>query len=907
MSFQLLKKRKANEYYNIVSLSPKTTGGGRFLLDKDNETNFWLIFDSECKSNMSNYYAECPLEQSVFKLDVDISIIKQQDLFEDKTVDKIFDLCYDESQVTSLIRIVNCLFVELFEVPKEFLYCFLLEKDGKINYFSGDSIIYKKNKKINVEIETKNISRIKRGFHLHWPLFCLRTKNVQKYFLTKIIEKVENENIFKNMDKCPIDKNSYDIPWLFYGCKKPDIVVGNEILKNEPYSISKAFDYNVEHIPIEQLFGKINLVDPTDDSRFLDNDIPIARKMLLKSYGRRCFDITVSINDGFVLKPLDSNVFEEETVKISNESEIWELINLLDGERCKDYKKWINVGRVLYNIYNGNIVGLETFRKWSSEYPEKYSPESCNSKWFSFKKDKYGIHMLEYWAKQDNFLGYSEYKSKLYSKNILNMPNKISFDSLADLSNLILHNRIKFCATLNNFFIFGKIKDDETGEDYKKIWKKAEPVEVNILLSNVYKHVKKIYDNCKEKDKKEIFEKFEYIFSKFTNPNSKTCIANMLKEKCCESNFASKLDTNVFLVAFENGIYDFNNCEFRSGVAEDYISMYMPCNYEESFTEDSPEVKEIHNHMIKFFTNQVLRDYMYDLICQIFIGNVYVGKKIFFFIGPSGNNGKTVFSRWIQMILGHNFFVTLPTSVLTKDKGRANEANPHLARIGNKKVVVFTEPENDEQINSGILKMMTGNDSIEVRDLFQKGNSIRGTPCIGLIFFFSNFAPIFKHTDSATFNRILQIEWTSEFVRDNAPATFEEQIHEKKFPAIINFEQEMVKLKNAFVWVLVNHWKKNKDRLKNLTTPDIINQTTEKYKKQLNILNSFIFSNLIYKQGETIDFESFKQKFLSFLENKKIGTFGWVEDYKIKKELTALSIEVNSENKILNFYYKNGQ
>ena len=880
MSIGVLKKRIGKQPYNLVSLS-----NGKYLLENSNENAFWILYQDEVKRGVSNYYSECPSDSSIFKLDIDISISIQNEFeLENNISNNIFQMCYDLDQVKQLIKIVHDCFLKYLTISTDYLECFLLEKSGKIIRDDMD--------------DNNNYCRIKRGFHLHWPLFVLRTRQIQKFLITKIIEQVELKKVFPNI-KCPIDKNSFDIPWLFYGCKKPDIKVGNSFIRNEPYEITKAYDYDCNEFDYQILLNKIKLVDSKDDQLFLPDDICIARKMMTKSFGRKCFELLVPLN----LDIISPNVnYSCEEITNDNCKEIEMLLNLLNFERCIDYIKWINVGRCLFNIFSGSKDGLSLFIKWSEKYPEKFSLESCNSKWNSFSKSSFGILLLKSWAKNDNPKGYSDYKLNHFSKN-LNEIESYNDRDLAKLCKIVLNRRLNYCETDSNWYIFNA-KDDANSEDYHKWSLVTDAVQIKILMNKVLDYIEKIKIKIDKEKDKDSYSKILKIVSKFSMLSSKNNICTYMKEFFSEKDFSKRLDTIKFLICFKNGVFDFEECIFRNGIPEDMISLSIPCNYN-NYSETDEEIKEVRIHMMKFFPDPNLRNFMYDLTCQTLIGNFYTGKKIFFFIGPKGDNGKTMFSKWLEIILGSDFFITLPTAVLTKDKGKSNEASPHLVRIKNKKVIVFSEPEVNEQINIGILKTLTGNDSIQQRDLFQAGKKIESFTCDAIIFFISNNLPLFKDIDAASLKRIVSVEWNSEFIKDGAPATFEEQMKHKIFPATPDFEKEMKRLKNAFVWILIDHWKNNKKRLINLSYPEIVKQKTLEYKNKLNILKTFILQVLEKKDGENIGFVLFKTNFLNYLISKNISTILWDDDSKIKKELTILSIETNSENQILNYNYKN--
>jgi phage/plasmid-associated DNA primase len=186
--------------------------------------------------------------------------------------------------------------------------------------------------------------------------------------------------------------------------------------------------------------------------------------------------------------------------------------------------------------------------------------------------------------------------------------------------------------------------------------------------------------------------------------------------------FKNNLNGNQLLIGLKNGVYDLEKCEFREGRQEDYISHTTNCDYIE-YSHDSPEIKLVEHHLECFFPNKKRREYVLDILSQIFVGNLYL-KHLFLWVGV-GDNGKSAFSRWIEEILGRDYFVKLPTTLLTSSKSEAGKAAPELVRLKGKRLAIFDEPDYSESLSNGTLKNLTGRDSIEPRDLFQKGKEIK--------------------------------------------------------------------------------------------------------------------------------------------------------------------------------------
>ena len=109
---------------------------------------------------------------------------------------------------------------------------------------------------------------------------------------------------------------------------------------------------------------------------------------------------------------------------------------------------------------------------------------------------------------------------------------------------------------------------------------------------------------------------------------------------------------------------------------------------------------------VKTFMSQVLpikpvRDYMYRLLSSFVCGKVKEQK--FHIWTGCGGNGKSKLIELFRMGFG-DYCCTLPVSLLTQKRGRAEGATPALAQTKGKRFACLQEPEGDETINVGLMK-----------------------------------------------------------------------------------------------------------------------------------------------------------------------------------------------------------
>jgi phage/plasmid-associated DNA primase len=92
------------------------------------------------------------------------------------------------------------------------------------------------------------------------------------------------------------------------------------------------------------------------------------------------------------------------------------------------------------------------------------------------------------------------------------------------------------------------------------------------------------------------------ISMRLVSTNDKKNIMTEAKELFHDPDFIEKLDTNPYLMCFENGVVDFKEKTFRRGYPEDYLSKSTCIDYIQiNKTRDATAVAEINDFMSKLF------------------------------------------------------------------------------------------------------------------------------------------------------------------------------------------------------------------------------------------------------------------------------------------------------------------
>lgn len=327
-------------------------------------------------------------------------------------------------------------------------------------------------------------------------------------------------------------------------------------------------------------------------------------------------------------------------------------------------------------------------------------------------------------------------------------------------------------------------------------------------------------------------QQIDAIIAKLENVNFKENIMNQLLFlfKNHDVDFYNKLDATPYLLGFNNGVYNFQQCEFKKGELSDYITFSTGYDFID-YNPDDIHVKEIYAFLSKIITNKTVREYLLKVLGKSLMG--IPDEKFYIFTGLSGANGKSTLINFLELALG-NYMVSADTSLLTNKRGNASSVSPDVIRLKGRRIIAFQEPEHNDKLRTGILKQFSGNDSIIARDLYKSPISFK---IQGTMIMCCNDLPAITSMDGGSWRRIRVVDFNSRFCDKPNPRKSNEFLIDSTIKEKINI------WKPYFMSILIHYYKLYKTE--GIIEPIEVLNATDKYKTENNKFNEFFDSCLI--------------------------------------------------------------
>lgn len=483
-------------------------------------------------------------------------------------------------------------------------------------------------------------------------------ENTNNYYMMTEKEKEKiNDEIF---DPCVIIKNK----WFLYGSGKN---IDGDI---NVYKLEYIFDYNVDEIEdkpsIKELIKILSIRKPSNISNQIKtkntknlNEYNKIINQVKEKYFKTQSDKKIDINNLF--KPLNDNQesIEATTNKkiidytkgnyVKNQSEIEntlhakELVKLLSKDRSIPYQDWISVGWCLYNISPSLYPEFLEFSKLAGK---KFDESGCEKVWGDCSRrgytTGYTIPSLIKWAKEDNPTKFKDLLRKKLNKTLYGRDLRTDFDVAH-----IVHEYYKYdyvCSGIDKrvWWEFIKNKWERMESAYSLSIKLSTDLALEFaqLNSDIVKMA--VMEQGQAADI--LHKKSKTINDLIFNLKKLAFKDRIIKEAAglfIQKDFESKLDQNIYLVGFANGVYDLKNKIFRKGEPDDLIRKNVGYDYKE-FKRDDKIIKEIELFLESIQPDEDMRTYLGAYVASFLEGS-NKDQKFMIWTG-SGQNGKNL---WI--------------------------------------------------------------------------------------------------------------------------------------------------------------------------------------------------------------------------------------------------------------------
>ena len=705
---------------------------------------------------------------------------------------------YQIDEITGVCKLYISIIKQWYmELTEEECTCYIMEKESSKSE------------------EKSNKLEIKDGVHIMFPNIAV-PKFIQIEIRNKAYKLADEKGIFESgLDNTYSDIFDLSIiktnGWLMYGSQK-------QADPDQTYKVTNIYEFNPDITENfnDETYTSLDLSTKTDEQLVrllsirnktkIDKLAPqhmVEYNRLQQMYNNNKCQKKQSLFIRDKNKIVSSRAKEELQLitgcVVRNEShEITGTkpgyVDCLRVERCISEPLWIQVGWALYNIDNctgenkSKNIYCCTLRKWihwSKQPGSGYENEpdyTYLNQWDSFKTDGYGVNIgsLKLWAKEDAEQTHKEDveagKASLGDKTLYD--TIVAEDlhtaimkclvkgggSSYDIANLMkqIYKDDYICVSIEHsrWYYFDKEKHrwflDDQGIRLKS--------KISTYIWDIFNEKGKYFSSAVEdnEDVKNI-SKRDNSFATCKNLKTTNTKANIMSE-CKElfhdtdKIFLKKLDNNDKFLGFNNGVYDLENHEFRSGKPEDYMSLSTGIEYScISKWQDSEELDEIQEFLSQVITDTNVRNYIINLMSTFICGSTKNEK--FHVWSGSGGNGKSKLIELLEYALG-DYSCKMSIQNLTSKRGEAGAANPEMARTQGKRFLNLQEPDEKCKLNVGLMKEMTGGDKIIARALYKE--PVEFKPQFKMVLT-CNQKPQLPNDDEGTWRRVVLIEFNSKF------------------------------------------------------------------------------------------------------------------------------------------------
>jgi len=244
------------------------------------------------------------------------------------------------------------------------------------------------------------------------------------------------------------------------------------------------------------------------------------------------------------------------------------------------------------------------------------------------------------------------------------------------------------------------------------------------------------------------------------------------------------------------------------------------------------------------------------------------------------SNGKSKLIDLFEQSFG-DYCCKFPVTLLTQKRAAAGSATSELARAKGKRFSVLQEPSEDEKLNVGLMKELSGGDKIQARALFKE--PIEFKPQFKMVLT-CNHLPNVPSDDGGTWRRIRLVEFTSKFTHNPNPENANE------FPIDVDLSSKFIDWREHFMALLIEFYKKYCAQ-GGIKEPEEVLACTREYQRNNDFYLEFVENEL---EKDDMAFLSVNDAYTVFKQ--------WLRDnmpsFKIKKKEFLIGVDKNCGKRV---------
>lgn len=216
-----------------------------------------------------------------------------------------------------------------------------------------------------------------------------------------------------------------------------------------------------------------------------------------------------------------------------------------------------------------------------------------------------------------------------------------------------------------------------------------------------------------------------------------------------------------------------------------------------------------------------------------------------FFLYGTGRNGKSTFIDIIRDIFGDYAANIQPETIMVRSN-QSTAINSDIARLKGARLVTSVEPNEGVRINEGLLKQLTGDDTVTARKLY--GDEFEFKPEFKL-WMATNHKPVIRGTDTCIWRRIHMIPFTV-------------QIPEEKIDRRLKYKLS-AELTGIFRWAVEGCLLWQKEGLK---MPRAVLEEVREYRREMDVISAFVEDKCTVGKGLSVKSSQLFAAYLNWAE-----------------------------------------
>ena len=434
------------------------------------------------------------------------------------------------------------------------------------------------------------------------------------------------------------------------------------------------------------------------------------------------------------------------------------LFDVIGNDAKKiDWNVWFQIaGCLKSNDYDKTI-----FMKYSKQNDIQ---NKAGSLWDGIKKTTMSIHTLQSIAKKVNFPGYKEW---LHQHEVNLYTPLFTSGLIADYFKMLYGD--KFIRVDEKVYMFNGVYWETLDKKSTELTNFIDKVFVKNLLEYANEQMTKFTSQLNGTDNDDIIKStLMKITRLLQNINSMRKVGD--RKPIIEditsfiTNNNIEFDANPYFFAFKNCVFDLKLNQFVDPDPTFYITKTAGYSYDHNYSQQKTETLDALINTI--FPEQEVKDYYLSILatglCGLQIENCFIATG-------TGGNGKSLINSLMMKTAGQ-YAYKLPSDVLLS--AIKTGPNPEVANMHNARFILTQEPNNKKKICCSTLKEITGDKTLNVRELYSSKCSIKLT---NTTLIEANEIPAVDEVNDAVFRRLRTIPFLSRYVEQSVYDSLEDK------------------------------------------------------------------------------------------------------------------------------------